>query len=157
MVLAGVLPAAHPLRRRPTLARYLLLGAGTAAAGYAAYRLYHSGAIGEGRQRVARLRAAVAAYAEAFGTGGATLQLLLGDLHTFLQSDRQEVPPSLRQLARLMQSPEAADTASATVAALIRGVPGAAGGGCAPGCAFLVADIAWFACFSVAHACLVTL
>jgi hypothetical protein len=112
--------AAH--LRRDRLARYLLLGAGAAAAGYGAYRLYHSEAAASGRRQLAQLRTAVAAYADAFGTGADTLQLLLADLRSFLQSDRQQVPPSLRQLARLMQSPEVADTTSATIAALMRGV-----------------------------------
>lgn len=98
-------------------ARYLLLGAGAAAAGYGAYRLYRSDVL-------ARLRAALDAYAAAFGTGADTLQLLADDLQRFLRSNASEVPPSLRQLARIMQSPEVGQATSATVAAMLRGVTG---------------------------------
>lgn len=120
--------AAHPLlrrERRAALVRVLLLSAGGAATAYAVYRLYHSDALQSTARSLRRLRAALAAYADAAGTGADTLRLLLADLHAFLQSDRRELPPSLRQLARLMQSPEVADTTSATVAALWRGVAGA--------------------------------
>lgn len=119
--------AAHPLlrrERRAALVHALLLSAGGAAAAYAAYRIYRSDGLRSTARSLARLRAALAAYADAFGTGADTLRLLLADLHAFLLSDRREVPPSLRQLARLMQSPEVADTTSATVAALWRGVAG---------------------------------
>lgn len=125
MVLAAAL--GHPAlaaRRRGAALRYALLGAGASAAGYGAYRLYHSQSAAGVAAQARRLRAALAAYAEAFGTGADTLQLLLADLAAFLRSDRTEVPGSLRQLARLMQSPEVADTTSATVAALVRGVTG---------------------------------
>ncbi|KAL4448603.1 hypothetical protein ABPG75_005822 [Micractinium tetrahymenae] len=129
--------AAWPLglgrpERRAAVLRALLLAGGGAAAGYAAYRLYRSDTAAAWREQVARLRAALVAYADAFGTGADTLALLASDLRSFLASDRTELPPSLRQLARLMQSPEVAGTTSATVAALIRGVaassepPGAA-------------------------------
>ncbi|EFN56310.1 hypothetical protein CHLNCDRAFT_144726 [Chlorella variabilis] len=143
MPLTDLVPAAaaHPLLRdRRRLARYLLLGAGAAAAGYGAYRLYHSEAAADGRRQLAHLRAALAAYADAFGTGADTLQLLLADLRGFLQSDRADVPPSLRQLARLMQSQEVADSTSATVAALLRGVPSAGAGSSAPAAAAVDGD-----------------
>lgn len=121
---AALLPL--PPARRRQLVRYLLLGAGGAAAAYAAYRVYHSEGLAEARRLSTRLRAALAAYAEAFGSGAAALQLLSADLHAYLASDRAELPPSLRQLGRLLQSPEAAGVTSATVAALLRGVsPGA--------------------------------
>ncbi|PRW45258.1 PHLOEM PROTEIN 2-LIKE A10 [Chlorella sorokiniana] len=121
--------AAHPLlrrERRATLVRALLLSAGGAATAYALYRLYRSDALQSTARSLRRLRAALAAYADACGTGADTLRLVLADLHAFLQSDRRELPPSLRQLARLMQAPEVADTTSATVAALWRGVAGGA-------------------------------
>jgi hypothetical protein len=108
--------------RRDRLARALLLGAGAAAAGYGAYRLYHSEPAAAARRQLTRLRAALAAYSDAFGTGADTLQLLLADFRAFLQSDRSEVPASLRQLARLMQAREVADVATAATAALVRGV-----------------------------------
>ncbi|KAI7840832.1 hypothetical protein COHA_005478 [Chlorella ohadii] len=114
--------AAHPLLRRERLVRALLLSAGGAATAYALYRLYRSDALQSTARSLRRLRAALAAYADACGTGADTLRLVLADLHAFLQSDRRELPPSLRQLARLMQSPEVADSTSATVAALWRGV-----------------------------------
>lgn len=118
--------AAHPLLRRERLVRALLLSAGGAATVYALYRLYRSDVLQSTARSLRRLRAALAAYADACGTGADTLRLVLADLHAFLQSDRRELPPSLRQLVRLMQSPEVADSTSATVAALWRGVSGAA-------------------------------
>ncbi|KAL4424613.1 hypothetical protein ABPG77_002231 [Micractinium sp. CCAP 211/92] len=108
--------------RRAALLRALLLAGGGAAAGYTAYRLYRSDTAAAWREQLARLRAALGAYADAFGTGANTLTLLATDLRAFLASDGTELPPSLRQLARLLQSPEVAGTTSATVAALVRGV-----------------------------------
>lgn len=121
--------------RQAALLRALLLAGGGMAAGYAVYRLYRSQTMAVWREQMARLRAALAAYADAFGTGADTLALLAADLRSFLASDRDELPPSLRQLARLMQSPEVAGTMSATVSALMQGVTGAcvqrgSGAGC---------------------------
>ncbi|PSC73345.1 PHLOEM PROTEIN 2-LIKE A10 [Micractinium conductrix] len=113
--------------RRAAAVRTLLLAAGGAATAYTAYRLYRShrqGTLAAWAASVSRLRAALAAYTDALGSGADTLALLAADLRAFLGSDSTDLPPSLRQLARLLQSPEVASTTSATVAALLRGVSG---------------------------------
>lgn len=114
--------------RRGRGRRYALLGGAAVLAGALAYKAYSSDALGRGRSALERVRAAVRQYVDALATGADVASALLRDLQAFLASDSNELPPSLRQLARLLQSQEATATAAATAAAVYTGISGAVAG-----------------------------
>lgn len=118
-------PVATSARRRRTYA--LVGGAAAVVVGSAlAYRAAsRSQAAARGAALLGRLRDAVTAYTDAASAGGALCRLVVQDLQQYLASDDDKqlpLPASLRQLARLLQSPEAADTTATAVAAIVRGV-----------------------------------
>ena len=74
------------------------------AAAVVAYRTYQ-GTDKTGRPSyIGRIRAALRQYSEAFLLGSDISSAVLADLRTFLASDAQELPQSLRQLLRIVQS-----------------------------------------------------
>ena len=118
--MASLPPAA---RRR----RYVLLGGAVALTGALAYKAYSSDALGRGRSSLERLRAVLRKYVDALSTGADVASGLLRDLQLYLQSDSDVLPPSLRQLARLLQSQEATATAAAAASAIYQGLSGGQG------------------------------
>lgn len=118
----SVSPAA--LRRNRQYRRYLLAGGAVAVVGTLAYRAYQSDAYGRSKAYLLKLRTALQQYTDAAATGGEICATILRDLQTFLASDAAEVPPSLRQVSRLLQSREFTATATSTVEAIYRGVAG---------------------------------
>jgi hypothetical protein len=110
--------------RRGQLRRYALYGAAAVLAGTLAYKAYSSNSVAQTRRSLARLRAALAKYSEALSSGADLCCTVVRDLQRFLQSDSSEVPGSLRQLAKLLQSQEVTQTTTKTVAAVYRGVAG---------------------------------
>ncbi|KAK9841033.1 hypothetical protein WJX81_006662 [Elliptochloris bilobata] len=84
------------------------------------------------RGYVARLRAALKQYSEAFLAGAELSASVMRDLQAFLDGDVEELPVSLRQLSRLAQSQEVQRSTSLMVAAAdlsASPVPAAAGDG----------------------------
>lgn len=116
--------ASHASSSRPASLwnkrKTVVLGAaGVALAAYLAYRA--SQPAGQERQQssasastsspapaglVARLRTTLSNYAQAVAASSSACATLASDLHAFLTSDVDEVPRSLRQLAKLVQSEE---------------------------------------------------
>jgi len=96
----------------------LITGVGAAAAAYLAYKAYTS----ESANKLAKLRNTISNYGAAFGSLSASAALVSSDLHTFLNSDAQELPRSLRQLNKLLQSQEVQDTISSAATSVARGV-----------------------------------
>lgn len=111
---------------RHRLRRYALYGGVAVLGGVLAYRAYRSEAVAQTRASLARLRLALQRYSEALSSGADLCATLVRDLQHFLQADGSgEVPPTLRQLAVLLQSREVTQTTAATVSALYRGLAGA--------------------------------
>ncbi len=105
--------------------RYLLAGgAAVAAIGTLAYQAYQSDAYGRSKRYITKLRAALQQYSDALATGGDICASILRDLQQFLQSEGDEVPPTLRQVSKLLQSQEFTSTASSTVSAIYQGIAG---------------------------------
>lgn len=115
--------ALYPLSRRQR--GYLLAGGAAAVCTLAIYQVARSDAVAHTRRYFGRLRQALLKYADALSTGADTLNAVLLDLQRFLHSDASEVPPSLRQLARLLQSQEATAATTQAVSAIVKGVAGA--------------------------------
>jgi hypothetical protein len=105
----------------------LLAGAVVAAAsGYLAYRAYHSERLASTQAALARAAETLQRLAGAAGAAGAALELVASDLRAFLASDADEVPRSLRQLAKLAAAPEVQDAIAACAGAAARGAAGPA-------------------------------
>jgi len=114
--------------------RWILLAAAGAAAAVGAYKIYHHPAVAARRRRLVRLAAAVAAFADAAASSADAAALVASDLADFVRSDADEVPRSVRQLAKLAASPEVSATVSALSEAVASGVlRGAGSSGPAPG------------------------
>lgn len=103
----------------------LSAGALSVAGLFLAYRYYQSLPKAEGEPELSylqRLKLALKRYSDAFLVGGELVSGILTDLHSFVQSDSSELPQSIRQLARLLQSQEVARSTSALTAAVFRGI-----------------------------------
>lgn len=111
-------------RNNRQLRKYLLAGGAVALVGTLAYRAYQTDAYGRSKSYLSKLRAALQQYTDAVATGGDICATIMRDLRQFLQSDGDEVPSSLRQVSKLLQSEEFTSTASSTVAAIYEGVAG---------------------------------
>jgi hypothetical protein len=99
-------PAVPWARRRSA---WLLGGTAALATGFLLYRALHAAAdeaagAADKRGYVARLRAALKQYSEAFLAGAELSASVMRDLQAFTAGDVEELPVSLRQLSRLAQS-----------------------------------------------------
>nr|ACL52966.1 unknown [Zea mays] len=102
--------------------RWILLTAAGAAAAVGAYKIYHHPVVAERRHRLVRLAAAVAAIADAATSSADAAALVVSDLADFVRSDADEVPRSVKQLAKLAASPEVSATVSTLSEAVTSGM-----------------------------------
>ncbi|CAN6303389.1 unnamed protein product [Urochloa humidicola] len=114
--------------------RCIFLAAAGAAAAVGAYKIYYHPSVAARRRRLVRLAAAVAAFADAAASSADAAALVASDLADFVRSDADEVPRSVRQLAKLAASPEVSATVSTLSEAVASGVlRGAGSSSSAPG------------------------
>ncbi len=113
--------------------RKLLYGASAVVALYLARRAYVSAASDaadgkspEPQGRLAKLLRTLSDVTQALGSLSSTSALVLTDLREFLASDQDELPRSLRQLNKLLQSQEIQSTLHASAATLLRAAQGSA-------------------------------
>lgn len=102
--------------------RWLLLLAAASAAGYGAYRIYHHPSVARSRRGIARLAGTLAAVADAAASSADAAALVSADVNSFLRSDADEVPASLRQIAKLARSEEFVGSLSRVSEALTVGI-----------------------------------
>ena len=95
-----------------------------AAAGALAYR---SGALHKAAEQCKKTAALLRLYLQALQTGGEITASVLRDLQAFLASEEDEIPPSLRQLAKLVASAEASRCFATAVEGTLRGAAAATG------------------------------
>ncbi|KAL6783871.1 hypothetical protein ACKKBG_A03825 [Auxenochlorella protothecoides x Auxenochlorella symbiontica] len=118
MATTASLPALLQRRRRE-----LLLAAGVAVIGYAGYRAYHSDTVAAWRRALGRLGSLLDSASDTVASGSDLTGCLVRDVRDYLGSeDDAALPPRLRQLAALLQSPEVGAATSHTVAAIWAGV-----------------------------------
>ncbi len=101
----------------------------TGAAAFVAYYAYRSlcppqkAEGGTAQSTFSKWRAALSNWAEALSSASGSCSVVAGDLHTFLTSSNSpELPASLRQLARLLQSSELQDLLHTSASTIARGV-----------------------------------
>jgi hypothetical protein len=102
--------------------KYIVLTAGVAITSGLVYQAYNSDAIGQTRLYFRRLRHALQCYIDALADNGEICSDLMRDLDKFLHSDDDEIPPTLRQVAKLLQAPAVTSATAATVHALYNGL-----------------------------------
>ncbi|KAG6509018.1 protein PHLOEM PROTEIN 2-LIKE A10-like [Zingiber officinale] len=79
--------------------RWLILVAAVGFSGYGAYKLYHLPSVARRRRQLASLFNALVSVSEA-------VVLVSDDLNRFLRSEKDEIPTSLKQLAKIAASEE---------------------------------------------------
>jgi hypothetical protein len=118
--------AAPPGRREQrwlTLAQRRVLVAATATVGViAAYRVYRSERLKATQQALQTAADTLARYSDAASSVGRVAAVLTADIQSFLASDSDEVPRSLRQLAKLARCSEVQDTLAACVSSSVKGL-----------------------------------
>lgn len=114
------------LRRRRN---WILLLAGAGISGYGVYTLYHLPEVERRRRKLLSLLKTLVSFADAVSSSAETVALLTSDLNSFLRSDSDEVPASLKQLSKLARSDEFAASISKASEALASGIVRGIGSG----------------------------
>ncbi|KAF6266031.1 hypothetical protein COO60DRAFT_1633095 [Scenedesmus sp. NREL 46B-D3] len=100
--------------------RYVALACAATAAGVTAYQLAHP-RVKATQAALQRAADTLEKYSTAAALAGDALATLSADIKQFLASDADELPPSLRQLGKLVRSQELQDTLAACIASAVKG------------------------------------
>lgn len=123
---------------------WLLAFAGMAGTGYGFYRLCTSPSVATKKYQLFALLNSLVTISEAASASAQTVSLLSNDVKTFLKSDSDEIPPSLKQLFKLAQCREVNETlttvSNAMATGVFRGISGEEGNSPGPGVAERVMD-----------------
>lgn len=118
-------PMSHEPRRRTWLTpgqRKLVIACAATVGVCAAYKVYRSERLKATHKALQTAADTLARYGDAASSVGQVAAVVAEDIRTFLASDSDEVPRSLRQLAKLARCSDVQDTLAACVASSIKGV-----------------------------------
>ncbi|KAK1410331.1 hypothetical protein QVD17_36866 [Tagetes erecta] len=108
----------HVLKRKKLI---FLLGA-LGFTSYGAYKVYNSPSVIKNKDRVMKVFSALASITEFVGDSAETLGVISKDLKTFIQSDSDQIPCSLKQVFKITKSDEFSDSIIMVSRALTIGV-----------------------------------
>lgn len=94
----------------------------------AAYKVYRSERLKATQQALQTAADTLAKYSDAASSVGQVAAVIAHDINAFLASDSNEVPRSLRQLAKLARCSDVQDTLAACVASSLKGVMSSSSG-----------------------------
>ncbi|CAH9069190.1 unnamed protein product, partial [Cuscuta europaea] len=89
---------------------------------YSAYKSYNSPAMVKRRQRFLGLFGSLASLAEMASNSANSISILSKDLNEFIQSDSDQVPPSIRQISKIAKSDEVSESLVRITASVTTGV-----------------------------------
>ncbi|KAM0022374.1 hypothetical protein Hdeb2414_s0023g00627861 [Helianthus debilis subsp. tardiflorus] len=108
----------HITKRKKTI---LLLGA-LGFTTYGAYKLYNSPSIVNNRKKALKVLTALASVIEFFGESAETLTVISNDLKSFIKSDSDQIPCSLKQVFKITNSDEFVESVITVTTALTVGI-----------------------------------
>ncbi|PKA57050.1 Phloem protein 2-like A10 [Apostasia shenzhenica] len=110
------------LLRRRHRRNWISLLAAAALSAYGAYRIYHHPSIFRLRRKIAKLVNSLLSLFDSVSSAADTVTLVSGDLNRFLRSSSDEIPSSLRQVAKLASSEEVSGSVSRVFEAMTVGI-----------------------------------
>ncbi|XP_010511051.1 PREDICTED: protein PHLOEM PROTEIN 2-LIKE A10-like [Camelina sativa] len=102
--------------------KWLILVAVFGVSGYGVYRVYNSQYIARKTKRLTKLFSGIVSFAELVIDSAETISIVSRDLKEFLNSDSDEIPNSLKQLAKITKSKEFTDSLARVSEAVAIGV-----------------------------------
>ncbi|XP_010470231.1 PREDICTED: protein PHLOEM PROTEIN 2-LIKE A10 [Camelina sativa] len=102
--------------------KWLILVAVFGVSGYGVYRVYNSQYIARKTKRLSKLFSGIVSFAELVIDSAETISIVSRDLKEFLNSDSDEIPNSLKQLAKITKSKEFSDSLARVSEAVAIGV-----------------------------------
>ncbi|XP_038882255.1 protein PHLOEM PROTEIN 2-LIKE A10-like [Benincasa hispida] len=101
---------------------WILLMAALGFTGYSAYTIYHFPSIARKRAKISKFFAALSSAASAFSASADCVATISKDLKEFLHSDSDEIPHSLKQIAKLARSDEISNSLTRLSQAITLGI-----------------------------------
>lgn len=89
---------------------------------YVSYRAYHAPFIARKRKKISKLLCSLVSVAEAVSESADTIGIVTKDVKNFLQSDSDQVPNSLNQIAKLSRSEQFSDSLVSVTRAVTVGI-----------------------------------